>query len=112
VVSRVITEADSPAAEPSNSVKAGTKSLELSPCRYNSGSTWATFGLRLTQRGRIMLWNCWRCPVAGSTRRSSTRGRTTSTWPTPAVIVRAGAWPLRRTSRCPRSSTTAACAAM
>src|SRR6266705_1330797 len=43
VVSRVTTEADRPAAEPNSSVNAGTKSLELSPCRYSSGSTSATF---------------------------------------------------------------------
>jgi hypothetical protein len=57
VVSRVITEADSPAAEPNSSVSAGTKSALDSPCRYSSGSTAATFGLRLTHRGRIWLWN-------------------------------------------------------
>jgi hypothetical protein len=44
VVSRVMTEADSPAAEPNSSVNAGTKSELDSPCRYNSGSTSATFG--------------------------------------------------------------------
>jgi hypothetical protein len=39
LVSRVITEADRPAAEPNSSSNAGTKSLELSPCGYSSGST-------------------------------------------------------------------------
>ena len=44
VVSRVITDADSPAADPKNSSSAGAKSFELIPCRYINGSTSATFG--------------------------------------------------------------------
>jgi hypothetical protein len=48
----VITEADRPALEPNSSSNAGTKALELSPCRYSSGSTAATFGLRLTHPGQ------------------------------------------------------------
>jgi hypothetical protein len=108
---RVITEALSPAAAPKNPSSAGTKSMLDSPCRYSSGSTAATLGLRRHQRGKITLWNCTRCPVAGSTRRSSTRGRTTLTWPAAVVSVRAGACPLRTTSRWPRSSTSSAWAA-
>jgi pimeloyl-ACP methyl ester carboxylesterase len=36
VVSRVITDADSPAAAPKKPSSAGTKSPELIPCRYSS----------------------------------------------------------------------------
>ena len=48
----VITEADSPAAEPKNSSRAGAKSPELMPCRYISGSTSATLGDFLAHGGR------------------------------------------------------------
>ena len=49
----MITEADSPAAEPKNSSRAGTKSPELIPWRYISGSTSATFGDFRAHGGRI-----------------------------------------------------------
>jgi len=52
-----MTEADKPAAEPNSSSNAGTKSELDSPCRYNSGSTSATFGERRHHLGRIWLWN-------------------------------------------------------
>ncbi len=81
----MITGADSPAAEPKNSSNAGTKSFELSPCRYSSGSTSLTFGERRHHGGRIELRNRRRAPVTSSTRRSSTRGAATST--APATVV-------------------------
>jgi hypothetical protein len=90
-----------------------TKKLKITYAKEGgSGSTWATLGERRHHRGRIWLWNCCRWPVSGSTRRSLTRGRTTSTWPAPVATWRAGAWPLRRTSRWPRSSTSSAKAVM
>jgi hypothetical protein len=60
VVSLVMTEADRPAAAPKNASRAGTKSRLDSPCRYSSGSTSATLGLRRHQRGSSPLWNCTR----------------------------------------------------
>lgn len=42
-VSLVIAAADSPAEVPKNPARAGTRSLEDSPCRYRSGGTSATF---------------------------------------------------------------------
>ena len=112
VVSRVITDADSPAAAPKKPSSAGTKSPELIPCRYSSGSTSATFGLLRHHGGRITDRNRTRSPLVGSTRRSSTRGAATGTGPAPVVTVRWRAWPFRRTRRWPRSSTSPACAAM
>lgn len=44
VVNRVITDAESPAAEPKNSPRAGAKSPELIPCSYINGNTSDTFG--------------------------------------------------------------------
>ena len=76
--SRVITEAESPAAEPKNSSSAGTKSPELIPCRYISGSTSATLGDLRAHGGRIELRKRIVPPVSSSTRRSSTRGARTS----------------------------------
>jgi hypothetical protein len=55
VVSRVTTEADSPAAAPKNRSSAGTKSRLDNPCKYNSGSTSATLGLRRHHLGKITL---------------------------------------------------------
>jgi hypothetical protein len=78
MVSRVITEADGPAAEPKNSSIAGTKSPEDRPCRYSSGSTSATFELFRHHGGRISDRKRTRSPVAGSTRLSLTRGAATS----------------------------------
>ena len=73
MVSRVITEAESPAAEPKNSSRAGAKSPELIPCRYISGTTSATLGDFLAHGGRIELRKRIRSPVPSSTRRSLTR---------------------------------------
>ena len=74
-VSRVITDADSPAADPKNSVQRRRRSRRVDmPCRYSNGSTSATFGLLRHHGGRIELRNRTRSPVAGSTRRSFTRG--------------------------------------
>src|SRR5215207_4116830 len=70
-VSRVITNADSPAAAPKKPSSAGTKSPELIPCSYSSGSTSATFGLLRHHGGRITDRNRTRSPLAGSTRRST-----------------------------------------
>jgi hypothetical protein len=78
-VSRVITDADSPAAAPKNPSSAGVKFPELIPCRYSSGSTSATFGLLRHHGGRIALVNRAFAPVIGSVRRSSTRGAATGT---------------------------------
>jgi hypothetical protein len=104
VVSRVITDADSPALDPKNSSNAGTKSPLDSPCRYSSGSTSVTFGERRHHGGRIAERNRRRCPLASSTRRSSTRGARTSTAPAAVVTCRGCACPLRTTSRRPTSS--------
>jgi hypothetical protein len=107
----VITAADNPAAEPKNAASAGTKSPVDSPCRYNSGSTSATFGLRRHHGGKITDRNRTRPPVAGSTRRSSTRGARTLTAPAAVVTCRWRAWPLRTTSRRPPSSRSSPAAA-
>ena len=85
----MITEADRPAAEPKNSSRAGTKSPELIPCRYISGSTSATFGDFLAHGGRIEDRNRILSPVSSSTRRSSTRGARTSIGPAPVTSDRA-----------------------
>ena len=53
----MITEAESPAAEPKNSARAGAKSPEDMPCRYISGSTSVTLGLRRHHGVRIWLRN-------------------------------------------------------
>src|SRR5215211_9385616 len=68
VVSRVITDGDSPAELPKNSVNAGVKSPVDSPCRYSSGSTSATLGLLRHHGGTIELLNVALAPVSGSTR--------------------------------------------
>jgi hypothetical protein len=73
----VITEADSPAAEPRNCPSAGTKSPVDSPCRYSSGSTPVTFGVLRAQAGKIAEENRARSPVTGSVRLSFTRGAVT-----------------------------------
>jgi hypothetical protein len=101
----VITEAESPAAEPKNSSRAGAKSPELIPCRYISGSTSATLGDFRAQGGRIELRKRIFSPVTSSTRRSSTRGARTSIGPAPVTSDRGSACPLRTTRRCPCSST-------
>jgi hypothetical protein len=108
----VIAEADSPAPEPRKRSSAGPKSLLDSPCRYSSGSTSVTFGLWRHHGGKIAGENRIRSPVAGSARRSSTRGARTSTAPAAVVTCRGRACPLRTTSRRPFSSRSAACAAM
>jgi hypothetical protein len=59
---------------------------------------------RRRDRGSVRL-------AAGCTRRSSTRGRTTSTCPAPVASWRAGRDRLRRTSRWPCLSTSASSAA-
>jgi len=97
-VSRVITDADSPAAEPKNSASAGAKSPLDMPCRYINGNTSDTFGLLRAHGVRIELRNRCRAP-ASSTRRSFTLGAVTSIGPAAVVIVRASARPLRTTSR-------------
>ncbi len=80
-----MTAADSPAQEPKNASRAGTKSPVDSPCRYSRGSTSATLGLRRHHGGRITERNRTRPPVTGSVRRSSTRGVRTAT--APAAVV-------------------------
>src|SRR2546430_14779040 len=52
-VSRLIADADRPAAVPKCSARAGTKSLVDSPCRYSSGRTSVTDGERRGDRGRV-----------------------------------------------------------
>ena len=106
VVSRVITDGDSPAADPKNSVSAGAKSPVDMPCRYSSGSTSDTFGLLRHHGATIELRNRIRSPLSGSTRRSFTRGARISTAPAAVVIVRGRACPLRTTSRRPCSSSS------
>ncbi len=63
VVSRVITDADSPAADPKNPSSAGAKSPLDMPCRYSSGSTSVTFGDLRAHGGTIEL-NRIRSPVS------------------------------------------------
>jgi len=77
----VITDAESPAAEPRNCPSAGPKSPVERPCRYNSGNTSLIFGVLRHHGGRIAEENRTRCPVSGSVRRSLTRGALTSTAP-------------------------------
>ncbi len=103
LVSRVTTEADSPAAEPENSSRAGTKSPLDIPCRYMSGSTSNTLGLLRHQGGTMELRNRQRSPVSGSTRLSFTRGASISIGPAAVVIGRGSAVPLRTTRRWPFS---------
>ncbi len=107
----MITGADSPAAEPKNPSSAGAKSPVDSPCRYNSGSTSATFGLLRHHGGKTTERNRARAPVTGSTLRSSTLGARTATAPAAVRTSRRRAWPLRTTSRRPPSSRSAAAAA-
>ena len=111
-MSRVITGADSPAADPRNCPSAGTKSLDDRPCRYSSGSTSVTFGVLRAHGGKIAEQNLIRSPVAGSVRLSLTRGTVTST--APALVSTSRLWwlPLRTTRRRPFSSRSAANAAI
>jgi hypothetical protein len=62
--------------------------------------------------GRIIEANRRRSPLTPSMRLSLTRGATTSTAPALVSTSRGCAWPLRTTSRRPRSSIWSACAAM
>ena len=80
--------ADSPAPVPRNCSIAGAKSWLDSPCRYNRGSTSATFGDLRAHTGRIAERNRCRCPVTGSTRLSFTRGAVTVTAPAPVTTAR------------------------
>jgi hypothetical protein len=111
VVSRVITDAESPADDPKNPASAGAKSPLDMPCKYMSGSTSATFGDLRAQGGRIAERNRHRSPVS-STRLSLILGVCTSMRPAAVVIVRGSAWPLRTTRRRPRSSSSPARRAM
>jgi hypothetical protein len=77
----VITGPDSPAADPRNWPRAGTKSPDDRPCRYSSGSTSVTFGVLRAHGGKIAEANRLRSPVPGSARLSLTRGAVTSTAP-------------------------------
>ena len=72
---------ESPWLVPRNWVNAGPKSLVERPCRYSSGSTWATRGDFLAHAGRIAEVNRFRSPVTGSVRLSLTRGARTGTAP-------------------------------
>src|SRR5690606_6793536 len=65
LVSRVMTAELSPAAEPKNSSRAGTKSPVDMPCRYSSGSTSVTFGLLRHHGATMAERNRWRPPEAG-----------------------------------------------
>ncbi len=107
----MITDAESPAADPKKFSSAGAKSPELIPCRYINGSTSDTFGLLRHHGGTITLLNPRRSPVPSSMRWSFTRGASISIPPAAVVIVRATAWPLRVTSRRPFSSRSSAKAA-
>jgi hypothetical protein len=89
-VSRVITAADSPAAEPRNCPRAGTKSPDDRPCRYSSGSTSVIFGVLRAHGGKIAEQNRIRSPVAGSARLSLTRGMVTSI--APALVSTSRGW--------------------
>jgi hypothetical protein len=90
-VSRVIVDADKPAAEPRNRSNAGTKSPLDSPCRYSSGNTSATRGDFRAHAGRIAEENRHRSPVASSMRLLLTRGCRTGTAPAPVLTSRS-AW--------------------
>ena len=94
----MITDADSPAAEPKNPASAGAKSPDDMPCRYINGNTSVTFGLLRAHGVRIDERNRQRSP-ASSTRRSFTLGAVTSIGPAAVVIVRGSARPLRTTNR-------------
>ena len=84
----MITAADSPAAEPGNWPKAGTKSPDDRPCRYSNGSTSVTFGVLRAHGGTIAEENRFRSPVSGSVRLSLTRGTVTSIAPALVKISR------------------------
>jgi hypothetical protein len=86
----VITGADSPAAEPRNWPRAGTKSPLDSPCRYSSGSTSVIFGVFRAHGGKIAEQNRIRSPVAGLVRLSLTRGTVTSI--APALVSTSRPW--------------------
>jgi len=94
----VITDADSPAADPKNPASAGAKSPVDIPCRYINGNTSVTFGERRAHGVRIEDRNRQRSPES-STRRSFTLGAATSIGPAAVVTVRDSARPLRTTNR-------------
>ena len=76
VVSRVITDGDSPAARAEELARAPARSHRVDrPCRYSNGSTSDTLGLLRHHGGTIELLNRARSPVSGSTRRSFDPGR-------------------------------------
>jgi len=112
LVNRVIVAADKPAADPQNCSRAGTKSPDDRPCRYNSGNTSATCGDLRVHAGRIADANRRRCPVASSMRLSFTRGAFTGTAPAAVATWRAAWEPLRTTNRRPSSSSWSACCSM
>jgi hypothetical protein len=84
----VITAADSPADEPRNWPRAGTKSPDDRPCRHSSGSTSVIFGIFRAHDGTIAEENRFRSPVSGSVRLSLTRGTVTSIAPALVKISR------------------------
>ena len=86
----MITGPDSPAADPRNWPRAGTKSPDDRPCRYSSGSTSVTFGVLRAHGGKIAEANRFRSPVSASVRLSLTRGAVTST--APALVSTARLW--------------------
>src|SRR2546430_17270712 len=69
-VSRLITDADRPAAVPKCSARAGTKSLVDSPCRYSSGRTSVTAGERRGDGGRVERAERGRPPPSPPPRRA------------------------------------------
>jgi hypothetical protein len=89
-VSRVITAGDSPAEEPRNWPRTGTKSPPDRPCRYSSGSTSVIFGVFRAHGGKIAEANRTRSPVARSLRLSLTRGALTSI--APALVSTSRLW--------------------
>ncbi len=97
--------ADKPAPEPRNCSNAGPKSPDDKPCRYNSGSTSATFGDFRAHAGRIADANRFRSPVTSSMRLSLIRGARTGIAPAAVITSRSTREPLRTTSRRPCSST-------
>ncbi len=86
----MITAADSPAEEPRNWPRAGTKSPDDRPCRYSSGSTPVIFGVLRAHGGTIAEQNRLRSPLTGPVRLSLTRGTVTSI--APALVSTTRLW--------------------
>src|SRR2546427_10078809 len=86
-VSRLIADADRPAAVPKCSARAGTKSLVDSPCRYSSGRTSVTAGERRAYGGRVGLAKRVRSPLSSAPPPAFTPGAENRAAPAPRTTA-------------------------